>query len=220
MSTLSPPPFFTWLSSPTSNKSFVPPSVFSSNQSSTLSTNNPSCCGRDTICLPSISDHITSPGMPESRVKFSKYTWGLTVALSTHASVRKMIDLFIGHIASSIVWDSMFVVDNVILKQYIIGKIHQLLEYWPNSCDTLSDVFRSSENLILSGPLLQHTSNAKKIHQRSPSMSFPLIYSWYHLLYFLPCSPGPKFLRESSPQMRRLYMCASSAVNLSSVFWS
>ena len=91
MPTLSPPSSITRLSSPAANQSSIPPSIFSSNQSSTLSTKNPSWCGRDTICFPSISDHITSPGMPASRVKFSKDTWGLTVALSTNASVRKCL---------------------------------------------------------------------------------------------------------------------------------
>ena len=51
----------------------------------------------------------------------------------------EILDLLISHIASSNVWDSMFVVDNAILNQYINGKIHQLLEYWPNSCDAFSD---------------------------------------------------------------------------------
>ena len=162
MSTLSPPSSFTGLSSTASNQYSVPPSIFSSKQSSTLSTNDPSWCGRDTICLPSISDHITSAGMPASMVKFSKATWGLNVALSSNASVWKMLDLFISHIASSNVWDSMFVVDNAILNQYIIRKIHQLLEYWPNSCDAISDVPQivgpSNPNQVLCSNTLQSIS--------------------------------------------------------------
>ena len=47
----------------------------SSSPSSTLSTSNPSWCITDiTSCFPFISDHITSPGMPASRVKSSKDT--------------------------------------------------------------------------------------------------------------------------------------------------
>ena len=75
-------------------KSAAIPSISSSMPSSAISTSNPSCCDTYTICLPSISGHITSSGMPASRVKSSKDTWGLTVALSSNASVREMTVTF------------------------------------------------------------------------------------------------------------------------------
>ena len=60
----------------------------------------------------------------------------------------------------------MFVVDNAILTQYIIGKIHQLLEYCPNTCDAFSDV---PQIVGTSNPIRSSTPTHLKGQNRNPS---------------------------------------------------
>ena len=70
---------------------------------------------------------------------------------------------------------------------------------------------RSSDHLIPSGPILQHTSNAKNI---IPSeATFDVISVDLLLVPFVVCwpwSPGPKCLREPHSHVRRIvYIVAS-----------